>query len=227
MPSKKRPIMLAEKTQADDEISPLQFHRVQLDSHTMRSFSKLLCPKPKEIAEALKKFIYRKNWTHEMTAAYLNIGISTMRKILNENSCNDGATARLIWLVCQLDYNADLLKNPLFVATWGKSKGLFPQKDQPKKKLVGKRKVPYILRPTKPWVYVDWSRPDQDIADVVKYSVETVEWARRRLKKLPRTMLVKYFGAVGRVRQVGILLRGVDRRSIEKLKETALKEALN
>ncbi len=80
-----------------------------------------------------------------------------------------------------------------------------------------RRRWPRELKTNHPWVYVDWSMPNEDIAEAVGMCVETVKEKRAMLRKLPRAWLVEAFGAVERVSQVAKLIRGYARGLKEKV----------
>lgn len=209
------------------EFNPLAAY-TKMDSAMQKSVSQLLHPKPEETTAMLKKLMERKRWTHLETAIILNVSTNRITKFL-EGSFNDGAVVRTIWLLSKLDEEPDFLDNPVYYITWGKSKGLRPKPDPRPKKPKGpprkKFKLPPIMKPNSPWMYVDWSLTNVDIASLLKMSKHQVCMVRNRLKKVPRKHLLKAFGAVGRLHQVSIIIRGVN-RSIEKLTEEKMRERL-
>jgi hypothetical protein len=209
------------------EFNPLAAY-TRMDAAMQKTVSQLLHPKPEETAAMLKKLMERKRWTHLETSIILNVGIDRIPKFL-DGSFTDGAVVRTIWLLSKLDEEPEFLSNPVYYITWGKSKGLRPKPDpQPKKPKGPPRKkfiVPPIMKPTSPYMYVDWSLTNKDISRLLKVSEHNVSMVRSRLKKVPRRHLLKAFGAVGRIRQVSIIVRGVT-RSIEILTEDKTKERM-
>lgn len=184
---------------------------VKLDAQTARKFHAILRPKPGEIAELLEHLIARKRWTKEMASIMLDITQKRVADIL-DGKITDGAVVRLIWLLDKLDREPEFLKNSLFFVTWGKSKGLTPKKDRQRKTPKPPRekfRMPRVLLTNSPWVYVDYSLPRADIAKLLNVTEETVDLNIRKMRRLPKSVLLKAFGAVGRPRQAGILIRGV------------------
>lgn len=190
-----------------EEVSPIQCH-VKLDTQTAKKFNALLRPKPDEVAAMLKKFIERKRWSQEMVAAFLNITAARVSDILEGKVC-DGAITRLIWLLDRIDDEPEFVKIPLYLFTWGKSKGLVARRDRvPAPPPKPKFKMPRILLPNSPWMYVDYSRSKKDIAALLNVTEERVGENLRTMRGVPKSILLKAFAAVGRMRQANIILRG-------------------
>lgn len=80
-----------------------------------------------------------------------------------------------------------------------------------KPRKAARRRWPRELKTNSPWVYVDWSMPNEDIAAAVGVCAKTVELKRRKMRKYPLEWLRDAFAAVGREGQAAKLIRGYAR----------------